>query len=87
MAMPSKALAAAAEAAQFGPVGQQGGGGDRSDAGGRAQHLGAPAQAGIGLDGLQQVLFESLDAVLEGLAFQTHQAHKSDAGSQSSSRR
>ena len=41
---------AAAEGAELGHVGQQGSGGDRSDAGDRAQHVGAPAQAVVGLE-------------------------------------
>lgn len=44
------------EDAEFGHVGQQGGGGDRSDVGDRAEHLGAPAHTVIGLDSLPDAI-------------------------------
>ena len=58
------------EAAEFEHVGRRGGGGGGSDTGDRAQHFGAPAQAGIGLDGCLQVIVGGIDATFEGPALQ-----------------
>lgn len=61
-------------AAKIRSCGQQVGGGDRSNARDRAQHLGALARAGIGLDDRQPVLVDRFDAALRGLAPQARLA-------------
>ena len=61
-------------AAEIRSRGRQVGGGDRSNARDRAQHLGALARAGIGLDDRQPVLVDRFDAALRGLAPQARLA-------------